>query len=591
MELAHNILLLVSVLLLLSIVAGIISSRFGAPLLLVFLGIGMAAGTDGLRIIDFNDYQTAFVIGNAALAIILFDGGLRTKKEVFRLALWPSISLATAGVLITAGIIAACAHYLLYFGWLEAFLLGTVVASTDAAAVFLVLGARSLNINRRASAVLEAESGLNDPMAVFLTVLLVEALLQGAMPEWQSWVSRLMLQLAGGTILGFLGGLLLVKLMNRLDLSQGLYPILALAMALFTFALAQTLHMSGFLAVYICGVVLGNQRHKAAQVVDKFQDGLAWLSQIVMFLMLGLLVTPSTLLPILLPAVLIALALIFVARPLSIIVCLAPFRIHWNEQAFIAWVGLRGAVPIFLGTIPVMAGVPQAEIYFSVAFVVVLASLVLQGWTVTPAARLCNVLLPPQPVPPSRLELDLPGLQEEGLMVYTVKPSSLAANKAIRTLPLPEGTEILSIIREGKPLRPSQLKRLEPEDCIVTLAPEGALNAMDRLFATPADGNNSLLPMGDFVFSANQPLEKLAFFYEFPLPPDSEGISVGEYLGRTLGDRVVISDRVRFGHVDIIVTQIGAEHRIETVAIALRENIGLKERVQEVFRRFLSAFA
>lgn len=579
MALAHNILLLVSVLLLVSIVAGMISSRFGAPLLLVFLGIGMIVGTDGLHIIDFNDYQTAFVIGNAALAVILFDGGLRTKKEVFRLALWPSLALATVGVVATAGITAACVHYLLDLAWLEAWLLGVIVASTDAAAVFLVFGTHGGSLNRRVSAILEAESGLNDPMAVLLTVILVEALLKGVLPGWAELAEQLAVQLLGGAAVGVVGGLALVRTINRINLSQGLYPILALAMALFTFAVAQSLQMSGFLAVYLCGLILGNQRHKAAQMIDKFQDGLAWLSQIVMFLMLGLLLTPSDLVPIIVPAVLTALALIFIARPLSVLLCLTPFRIQLNEQAFIAWVGLRGAVPIFLGTIPVMAGVPSAEVYFCIAFVVVFASLIVQGWTVTPMARLCKVRLPAQPVPPSRLDLDLPGLLAEGLTVYTVKPGSRAAGKTVRSLPLPEGAEVLSVIREGKPLRPGQIKRLEPEDCAVLMTPDDALEDIDRLFATAADSHGGM-ELGDFVFNASQPLEKLAFFYDFPLPADSEALSVGEYLTRQLGERAVISDRVRLGHVDIVVTQIGHDHRIEAIAIALRETESLREKWQ-----------
>ncbi len=333
--------------------------------------------------IAFDDFQTAYTIGTVSLAIVLFDGGLRTGLTTLRAASWPALSLATVGVAITAGVTGTAAAFLYGLTWVEGLLVGSIVASTDAAAVFFLLHLRGTNLVNRVRATLEAESGLNDPMAIFLTITCVELLKSGRTE--MSWTVAgdfalvFLAQIIGGAVAGFAGGYILVALINRLKLASGLYPILTLAGALALFAGAQLLGASGFLAVYICGLVIANNRHRARQIIERFLDGLAWLSQIVMFVMLGLLVTPSTLLVGLVPAVLVALALTLAARPLAVMLCVAPFRFHWREHAFLSWVGLRGAVPIFLGTIPVLADVPFARLYFDIAFVVVLASLLGPG--------------------------------------------------------------------------------------------------------------------------------------------------------------------------------------------------------------------
>ncbi len=368
MEISHQLILVGAGLVFVSIFAGLISSRVGAPLLLVFLGLGMLAGEDGPGGLDFDDFGTAYTIGATALAIILFDGGLRTTRETLRLATWPALVLATVGVAVTAGLTGAFAVLVLELSLLEGLLAGSIVASTDAAAVFFLLNLRGTNLVKRVSATLEVESGLNDPMAVFLTVTCVE-LITGGIPDasWDSigeFAGDFSLQLAGGAVIGLCGGYILLRLINSLQLAPGLYPVLALSGALLTFGGAQLLGASGFLAVYIAGVVLGTRRHRATQLIERFQDGAAWLCQIVMFLMLGLLVTPSELLDSGAPALAIALFLLLIGRPLAVAVCLAPFRFAWREQLFIAWVGLRGAVPIFLGTVPVLAGPAERAAVF-----------------------------------------------------------------------------------------------------------------------------------------------------------------------------------------------------------------------------------
>ena len=439
MEFANNLILLGAGLVTLSIFAGLVSSRIGAPLLLVFLGLGMLAGEDGPGGILFDDFQAAYIAGSIALAVILFDGGLRTTRQSIRSAWAPSLMLATVGVLATAIICGLFAAWALDLNWLQGLLVGSTVASTDAAAVFFLLRLHGLGLKERPGATLEVESAINDPMAIFLTILCVELLQSGAADlSWQSaWVftGTFLSQIAGGAIFGLVGGWLLLQLVNRLELAPGLYPIFALSFVLFTFGVAQAVGASGFMAVYLAGLVLGNRRHRATQLINRFHDGLAWLCQIMMFLMLGLLVTPSEILPSLAPSLAIAIFLIVAARPVAVVLCLLPFRFTWQEAAFISWVGLRGAVPIFLGTIPVLAGVESAQIFFIVAFVVVLTSLVIQGWTIAPAARLLGLERPPRPAAPLRAEIDLPGRSGRDMAAYTVQPFSMATRRPLARLP------------------------------------------------------------------------------------------------------------------------------------------------------------
>ncbi|MGH6962764.1 MAG: potassium/proton antiporter, partial [Dongiaceae bacterium] len=278
MELASQLILIGAALILLSILAGLMSSRIGAPLLLVFLVLGMLAGEDGPGGIEFDDFRTAFLIGSVALAVILFDGGLRTRYAAFRLVLWPAMVLATVGVIVTAAITALAADLLLDLNWIEALLVGSVVASTDAAAVFFLLNQHGLSLQQRVSATLEIESGINDPMAIFLTLTCVELLLAGETTVSWGVLGDFIVQMGGGAVVGVAGGYALLWLINRIVIAAGLYPIFAVAFALCLFAGAQVLGTSGFVAVYLAGLILGNNRHRASQIIERFHDGLAWLS-------------------------------------------------------------------------------------------------------------------------------------------------------------------------------------------------------------------------------------------------------------------------------------------------------------------------
>ena len=435
---ANHLILIGAALVAGSVIVSAFASRAGTPLLLVFLILGMLAGEDGPGGIQFNDVQLTYLIGSIALGIILFDGGMRTHAATVRVGIGPGITLATVGVAVTAGVIALFAVWLFGFTWLQGLLLGAIVGSTDAAAVFSVLSARGLAIKRRVSATLEIESGCNDPMAVFLTIVLVQAIAAGKTGLDWSVAGRLVAEFSIGGAAGLAGGYLMVTLINRLDLAQALYPLLASSLALLVFGATASIGGSGFLAIYVAGLVMGNRQVHSAQNILRVHDGLAWLAQIGMFLVLGLLATPKDLLNVAHTALLVAIVLIVIARPLAVVLCLAPFRFPWREQAFIAWMGLRGAVPIILGIFPLVAGLENAWLYFNVAFFVVLVSLFVQGWTVAPAARLLQLEVPPASMPAGRYDLGTAGHWDLELMRYDLADDSPAVGTAAAHLPLPE---------------------------------------------------------------------------------------------------------------------------------------------------------
>lgn len=389
------ILLATSGLVLMAIAGAAATSRAGAPLLLVFLSLGMLAGVEGPGGLDFHAMDAAYLFGSLALALILFDGGLGTRLRSLKLVLRPALMLATVGVVATTAITAVAARYLFGLGWVEAGLMGAIVSSTDAAAVLSLLGGRELKARARVVTTLEAESGFNDPVAVILVTAFVEILARGTEPQPLILAGSIFWALSAGGAIGWFGGRALGAVKNRVALPESLYPIFAVAGAVFLFALAQAVEASGFLAAYLAGVaVRAVSRNPEREATVRFSDGMAWLSQIGLFLMLGLLVVPSEALAVALPALALALVLIFVARPLAVFACLIPERLTVKERGFIAWMGLRGAVPIFLGIFPVIAGVENANIFFSAAFAVVLVSLVVQGWTAGPVTRLFAIAPP-----------------------------------------------------------------------------------------------------------------------------------------------------------------------------------------------------
>jgi potassium/hydrogen antiporter len=573
MELGNQVIFLGALLVTLSIFAGLLSSRLGVPLLLVFLGLGMLVGEDGPGGIHFNDHLSAYVVGSIALALILFDGGLNTSRANMRRARWPALALATLGVLLTAVITGAFASWALGLHWLQGLLMGSIVASTDAAAVFLLLHTRGMRLRERIGATLEIESGLNDPMAVFLTLVCVELIAAGAtdvgLDMLGTFAGMLTLQLIGGLLVGLGGGWLLLALVNQVELFPGLYPVLATAMALLIYTGTELIGGSGFLAVFVAGYVLGNHPHRAAQLIERFHDGLAWLAQIVMFLMLGLLVTPSALIPLLLPALAVAAFLIVAARPLAVILCLLPFRFQPKEVAFVSWVGLRGAVAIFLGTIPVLAGLQHATTYLAVAYVVVLTSLVVQGWSIGPMARRLDLELPLRPAAAPRIDLDLPTRTGHDIAGYTVQPRSMAVRRRLDRLPFPDDVTLVSVIQDGRARPPTEVERLAPGDHVLVMARRERMELLDRIFAAPAYREGpALSALGEFTFDAEAPIEAIAEFYGFRVPPPERGRSAGAFLRRYLRGRPRTGSALRVGDVELVVRATEGS-RITRVTIEL----------------------
>jgi cell volume regulation protein A len=555
---ANHVIFFGAALLLISIVASAFSSRVGAPLLLVFLVIGMLAGEDGPGGIDFDDFALANLLGSLALAIILFDGGLRTRAELFRVGLRPALSLATVGVLVTGALVGVFAAWVLGIGWMQGLLIGAIVASTDAAAVFSLLHAHGISLKQRVSATLEIESGSNDPMAVFLTVALVELLAAGRNGLDWSLLNTFTQQMGIGAFVGWVCGRALAWLLNRLTLPPALYPLLAAGGGVFIFGAVALAEGSGFLAIYLAGVVIGNRQVQGEENILRVHDGLAWLSQIGMFLMLGLLATPRELAPVAVPALVIALFLIFVARPLAVFVSLIPFHFPWREQVFISWVGLRGAVPIILATFPLLAGLPQAGLFFHVAFVVVLVSLMVQGWTIGVAAKWLQLEVPPTPEPAQKMDLGVAGRFNLELLGYSLEPDSPALGVSLSQLPLPGETQIAGIVRDGRLTRLSPTEPLRASDYVYVLSQPGTLAALSRIFTggeAPARLEEHEF-FGEFVLHGDARLADLAGLYGFELPPGTETLTAADLLARRFSQRPVVGDRARLGRVELVAMEI-----------------------------------
>ncbi|MGH7591551.1 MAG: potassium/proton antiporter, partial [Gemmatimonadales bacterium] len=431
--------------------ASVLVSRAGArtpvPVTLLFLCVGLLAGSEGLGHIAFSDYHTAYRLGVVALALILFDGGLNTPVAAVRDAWRPAALLATVGVAGIAGLVGLATH-LLGMPWPEALILGAVVSSTDAAAVFNALRQSGIQLKRRVGAVLELESGLNDPMAVILTATAVEQVLRPGSADVGvvaiHIVSELAIGLVGGAIFG-LGGRRLIG-RSRLPAS-GLYAVLSLALAALAFGATTLAHGSGFLAVYIAGVLLGAGHLPYRASLLRIHDALAWLAQIAMFLLLGLLASPSRLVAIAGLGAAIAVVLAAVVRPVVVVACLAPFRgMEMRERGYIGWVGLRGAVPIVLATYPVLAGVPGADRIFDLVFFVVVVSAFVPGSTVAWVTKWLGLERPEPPRPPAILEIESRQPLSGALVSYQVDPALPVAGVSLSELPLPDGASVALVV-------------------------------------------------------------------------------------------------------------------------------------------------
>lgn len=464
-----HMLLVGALLLFASILASKTSGRLGVPTLLLFLGIGMLAGSDGLDIIAFDNAQLAQGLAVIALVFILFSGGMDTQWQSVKPVLAKGLSLATVGVLITAVVVGLAVPYFTDLTLMEGLLLGAVISSTDAAAVFTILRSQNIKLKANLRPLLELESGSNDPMAFFLTTGLIQVMMYEGTSLW-SLVPLFFVQMGIGAAVGWLMGRMMVRTINRIKLGfDGLYPVLVLSMVLFTFGATQLVQGNGFLAVYVAGVVLGNNDFLHKKSLIRFYDGQAWLVQIVMFLTLGLLVFPSQVAQVVGPGLLICVLLMVVARPLAVFITLAPFRMHWRQKVFLSWVGLRGAVPIVFATYPLIAGVHNAGFIFNVVFFTVLTSVLLQGSTLALVAKWLGLQRPKQYRTLSPLELELSREVKGVLVALNVPPSSPAVNKLIVDLHFPKGTLIVLVDRDGQFISPDGTTVIEGGDRLMVM--------------------------------------------------------------------------------------------------------------------------
>ncbi len=573
MFLIDSVILVTGLFLLLGIVSSKVSARLGVPVLVLFLLLGMLSGSEGIGGLDFADYRLAHAIGTLALAMILFDGGLSTSLTAIRTVWKPSVLLATWGVLVTAVITGLAAAWILQVSLLEGFLLGSIVGSTDAAAVFAVLRSRGVGLPKRIAHVLEVESASNDPMAIFLTIGCIEVLLGNVEPG-PGLLRLFAAQMLIGGLCGVLGGYIAGWVVNRIELeSSGMYPVLISAFCLLTYGLAVQFGGSGFLAVYMAGVVVGNRPLVFQRGIRLFHDAIAWLSQILMFVVLGLLCFPSRLLDVAGKALLISVVLIFVARPIAVVLSTFPFRFHWKELTFMSWVGLKGAVPITLATFPLMFGTPenplQAPLLFDVVFFIVVVSLTLEGTTLAPLARRLGLERPRDPAPPVTLEISSLRHVQGEIVDYAIGEDSRAAERMVKNLALPEGAVIAMIARGDHIIPPQGNTVVRAGDHVILVLRPGMQPMVNQIFGRNPDVRGIIPPTLEFPLRASTTVAELeeAYGVRINTPPQC---SLAEVIRNELGDsEAPLGKAVRFGPIALRVLRHSGEGNIEIVGMAI----------------------
>jgi cell volume regulation protein A len=569
MFLVDSLILVTGVLLLLGIASSKFSARIGVPVLVLFLVVGMLAGSEGIGGIEFEDYRLAHAVGTLALALILFDGGLRTPFKSIHTAWKPALVLATIGVLITAAITGAAAAWMLNLSLLEGLLLGSIVGSTDAAAVFATLRYGGVQLPNHLSATLEVESGANDPMAIFMTIGCIQVLTGQTDPGF-GLLQLFVMQMAVGAVVGFGIGKLGAWVINRINLdAAGMYPVLASAFGLLAFGVAAAGNGSGFLAVYLAGIVIGNSRIVFQRGIFVFHDAAAWFAQITMFIVLGLLSFPSRLLSAAGEGLLVAAALTFVARPVAVVVCLLPLRFSYRELVFVSWVGLKGAVPVTLATFPLLFNVHGANEMFDTVFFVVVVSVIVQGWSMPLLARWLKVNEPMPPSAPVTLELSSLRHVEADIVDYTVDSESRAVGRLVRELALPEGVVIAMITRETQIVPPHGRTRIQAGDhVIIVLRPE-TRSMVNNVFGPRTIEHESMPAELEFPLRASVTVGELESFYGIMMNAMASQ-SLGEFIRDRLPSKEIkIGDGIECGQIRLTVRGIGQYGAIERVGMVI----------------------
>ncbi|QGZ31265.1 potassium/proton antiporter [Stutzerimonas stutzeri] len=528
-----KLLLLAAVLILLGVLSSKISARLGLPVLVLFLITGMLAGENGIGGIVFDNAVAAHALGTLALALILFDGGLQTPVSSIKRVWKPASLLATVGVLVTAAIAGLAASWMLGLPVLEGMLLGAIIGSTDAAAVFSLLRNAGIHINQRLKSVLEIESASNDPMAIFLTVGLLEVLVNG-MPLGWGLLRLFLMQMGVGALVGLGVGWSVLRLLSRIKLvATGLYPVLVAAGGLLAYGISANLGGSGFLAIFVAGVMIGNQKFVFQRSTFLFMDGLAWLSQITMFVVLGLLVDPVSLLEVWFEGLVIAMVLVLIARPLAVAPLLALFGFNLRETALVSWVGLRGSVPIILAIFPLLFGLPNAPLIFNVVFFVVLLSATVQGSTLALVARKLGLTEKPPAAPAATLEISSLQDVDAEIVEYTLGSDARAAGRLLSQMALPEGVVVAMVTRGSAVIPPRGSTRLEAGDHLfVVLKPINQV-FVDSVFSQAVEASRNDLPDLELRLKGSTKVEDIWNSYGIDLAAD-KGETLDQLLKQAL---------------------------------------------------------
>ena len=490
---AGNILLIGSCLLLVSVIAGKTTNKLGVPTLIFFLIVGVLAGSEGIGGIHFDNANIAQLVGTTALNFILFSGGLDTHWKTIRPVLWKGLALSTVGVFLTAISVGVFMYYVFGFTIWEGLLLGAIVSATDAAAVFSILRNRGVALKGYLRPVLELESGSNDPMAYFLTITLTGIVAVGH-ADASALVISFLKEFILGAAIGYIMGRSSVWLINNIKLeTEGLYPVLTLGLAIFTYSVTHAIGGNGFLAIYLCAIIMGNSNMVHKRSLIKFYDGQAWLMQIILFLTLGLLVFPSKILPLIGMGLLISAFLIFVARPIAVFVSLSFFKSNTRSKLFISWVGLRGSVPIVFATYPLLAGIPKAELIFNLVFFISITSVLLQGTTLSYVAKLLHVTIPPKAKRRMGLDFESTDKIKSEMITIIIPGDSASIGKRIVDLSIPDTVNILAIKRSGVYISPNGSTKLLSNDLLYILAEDkSSIERFGEFFTQPEKDNGRL---------------------------------------------------------------------------------------------------
>ncbi|NLK85190.1 MAG: potassium/proton antiporter [Aeromonadales bacterium] len=550
--------LIVGLLLTFAILASRLSAFFGTPLLLLFLAIGMLTGEDGIILhIHYTDYNSAFFIANLMLAIILLDGGLRTNFQTMKNVAKESVLLASVGVVLTSGITGLILYAVLDTSLVQSLLLGCIVGSTDAAAVFSLLGKDSnVSLKANVSNTLQIESATNDPMAIMLTTIMI-SLAASKVATFTDAILMLVKQCGFGILLGVCFGFFTRFIVGLISLGVGMYSILVIGLGLIGFALTDYAGGSGFLAIFIIGMCVGNQKTRPVSYILPVSDGFTWLAQITLFLLLGLLVTPHEMINYWYQGIVVAIAITVIARPFAVFLCVKPFfKAYSNKDLiFMSWVGLRGSVPIVLAIYPVFAKLDQPQLYFNVAFVVVIASLLFQGSLVMPLSKLLKVYTPSVATPITKSDVGIMLSNDYELLNYRIKDESFDG-APLRSISFPKGTTIAALFREGKLIKTHGDTKLRNGDIISIICRDADETLLSAIFSHKLKEKIQNQYHGDKIYSASTPMIELANKYDFELTTYEKTLTLGQLMSHHIGGYPQYGDTVNLIKVSLVVLEL-----------------------------------